>query len=803
MTIYAPDRVLAASNWVGRRAPRKEDARHLYGRARFLDDLPFEGGAIAILRSPHPHARIVSVDTSRALADPRVLAVVTGEDVRRETSPVASRSVTAPVTQYVMAVDKVRWVGEPVVAIAAVDMFAAKDALDLVDVEYEPLPSVADVDAALAGDAPLIYDDIDSNVLVHDEIAHGPMAQAFDDAAFVVRETYRVGRFSSTPLEPYALTVAYDANNEVYDVVANDQQPARSIGNITKALGVPTANVRLSVPESGGSFGIKLAIWPYALIGCLLAKRAGRPLKWIQTRTEHMLGGTHTPDVKMEMELPVGADGKILAMRLRSKENDGAFIHTAGIYGLIKFATAVGPYTIGAASIDLMSVVTNRGPVVQNRGVGKPAMTFALERSVDRAARRLGMDPAEFRLRNMVPPEAMPYTTPAGEIYESGDYPETMRRALELGRYREFREKQAVARAEGRLLGIGLSAGIEPGTSNIGYYSLLKGTTDYNGSSEGAVVGIEVDGQVTVRTGSVDTGQGHETTICQVVADMLGITPEDISFDTFFDSTRSPYTGQSGAYSNRFNDVEVGAVITATERVRAKVRTLAAYLLEAKEEDLVLGDRAVHVAGDASRSVAFGELAKVAYNKVVLLPPDMEPGLRVMAYYRNPMAKPPDRGDFNVQLTHSNSVHVVVVEVDKGTGMLDFLKYAIVHDCGRQLNPAVVEGMAIGSTVHGIGGALLEEFQYDDAANPLATSFQTYLKPVAQTVPRIELGHLESPCPYTLLGTKATGEGGSITSLAAIGNAVEDALSPYGVQVNSLPITPEKILRGIRDGAPV
>ncbi|MBO0829231.1 MAG: molybdopterin-dependent oxidoreductase, partial [Streptosporangiales bacterium] len=501
--------------------------------------------------------------------------------------------------------------------------------------------------------------------------------------------------------------------------------------------------------------------------------------------------------------LPGGADGKILAMRLRSKENDGAFIHTAGIYGLIKFATAVGPYTIGAASIDLMSVVTNRGPVVQNRGVGKPAMTFALERSVDRAARRLGMDPAEFRLRNMVPPEAMPYTTPAGEIYESGDYPETMRRALELGRYREFREKQAVARAEGRLLGIGLSAGIEPGTSNIGYYSLLKGTTDYNGSSEGAVVGIEVDGQVTVRTGSVDTGQGHETTICQVVADMLGITPEDISFDTFFDSTRSPYTGQSGAYSNRFNDVEVGAVITATERVRAKVRTLAAYLLKAKEEDLVLGDRAVHVAGDASRSVAFGELAKVAYNKVVLLPPDMEPGLRVMAYYRNPMAKPPDRGDFNVQLTHSNSVHVVVVEVDKGTGMLDFLKYAIVHDCGRQLNPAVVEGMAIGSTVHGIGGALLEEFQYDDAANPLATSFQTYLKPVAQTVPRIELGHLESPCPYTLLGTKATGEGGSITSLAAIGNAVEDALSPYGVQVNSLPITPEKILRGIRDGAPV
>ncbi|MQA03111.1 MAG: molybdopterin-dependent oxidoreductase [Streptosporangiales bacterium] len=802
MTIYAPESTLATDNWVGKPAPRKEDGRHLTGKARFLDDLPFAGGAMAVLRSPHPHARIVSVDTSRALADPNVLAVVTGADVRNETTPVASRSITAPVTQYVMAVDKVRWVGEPVAAVAATDVYAARDALDLIDVEYEVLPSVAEIGDALADGAPLLYEDIDSNILVHDELLHGPMEQAFDDAAFVVRETYRVGRFSSTPLEPYALSVSYDPRDEQFDIVANDQQPARSIGNITKALGVHTSDVRLHVPESGGSFGIKLAIWPYALIGCLLAKRVDRPLKWIQTRTEHLLGGTHTPDVEMDMELPVDADGKILAMRLHSRENDGAFIHTAGIYGLIKFATAVGPYTIGAASIDLMSVVTNRGPVVQNRGVGKPAMTFALERSVDRAARQLGIDPAEFRLRNLVPAEAMPYTTPAGEIYESGDYPATLRKALKLGRYEEFRARQVDARAEGRLLGIGLSAGIEPGTSNIGYYSLLKGTTEYNGSAEGAVVGIEVDGRVTVRTGSVDTGQGHETTICQVVADMLGVGLDDVHFDTTFDSSCSPYTGASGAYANRFNDVEVGAVITATKRVRVKLLELAAYLMEAEQGQLVLGGGAVSAA-DGKAQMSLADLAKIAYNKVVLLPPDMDPGLRVLAYYRNPMAKPPEREDFNVQLTHSNSVHVVVVEVDPGTGMLDFLKYAIVHDCGRQLNPTVVEGMAIGSTVHGIGAALLEEFQYDEAGNPLATTFQTYLKPVAQTVPRIELGHLESPCPYTILGTKATGEGGAITSLAAIGNAVEDALLPHGVQVNSLPITPEKILRGIRHGTAI
>ena len=801
MTIYDPD-ALVRRRYVGQPTPRKEDARHLAGRGQFLDDLPFAGGHMAILRSPHPHARILSVDTTRAIAHPGVLAVITGKDIQAETKPVVARSITAPVVQYVMAVDKVRWTGEPVAAVAAVDKFAAADALDLIDVAYEPLPAIGTYDEAVAEDAPIIYEDHDSNVLLRDELAHGDFDEALAKAEVVIRDTYRVGRFSSTPLEPYALTVSYDPRTEMFDVVANDQQPGRSIRNITGALGIPVTSLNLAVPESGGSFGIKLAIWPYALIGCVLARRADRPLKWIQTRTEHLLGGTHTPDVEMDMELPVAADGKILGMRMRSRENDGAFIHTAGIYGLIKFATVVGPYTIPTSGIELTSVVTNKAPVVQNRGVGKPPMNFALERSVDRAARALGMDPAELRLRNLVKPEQMPYTTPAGEIYESGDYPATLRKALAMADYDGLRAEQAEARGQGRVMGIGISAGIEPGTSNIGYYSLLLGTTEYMGNAEGAVAGIEVDGRVTVSTGSVDSGQGHETTMSQVVADMLAVTPADITFNTAFDSRRSPYTGHSGVYSNRFNDVEIGAVITAVKRVRAKLIALASHLLGIPAGDLYLADGNV-VSRSHEQSISFSDVARVAYNKVVMLPPEMDPGLREMAYYRNPMAKLPNRDDFNIQLTHSNAVQVVAVEIDPGTGMLDFRRYVIVHDCGTQLNPNVVEGMAIGSTVHGIGGALLEEFTYDEAANPRNTTFQTYLKPVAASVPRIEIGHLESPCPYTILGSKATGEGGSITSLGAIGNAVEDALEPFGVTVRTLPITPDKILRGIQDGTDI
>jgi len=359
--------------------------------------------------------------------------------------------------------------------------------------------------------------------------------------------------------------------------------------------------------------------------------------------------------------------------------------------------------------------------------------------------------------------------------------------------------QQEALRKQGTYVGIGLSASIEPGTSNLGYYYTSRGTPEYMGNAEGAIVSMDYDGNVNVLLGSVEEGQGHQTAVSQVVADMLAITPDRVTMNSQMDSLMSPFLGHSGCYANRFNDVDMGAVIMATKKVRDKVLKIAAHKLGVPAGELRLRDGAVCSAKDEGKSVSFKDIATLAYKQILLLPEGVEPGLKEVAYYKNEIAKLPNKENFNVQMTHGNSLHAVVVEVDVETGMIRFRKYVIVHDCGRQINPGIVDGMAIGSTVHGIGAVLLEEFIYDENGQILTTSFVDYMKPLAVGLPRFELSHVESPCPTSLLGTKAVGEGGAIGSLAAIANAVEDALAPFGVKVTSLPITPEKVLRAIRE----
>ncbi len=793
------DEILVTKNWVGKPIPRKEDLRFIRGGASYVDDLEIDCYHAAILRSSHAHARIKSIDASRARALKGVFAILTGQEVAQQTKPISARAITRPATQYVMAVDKVRYIGEPVVAVVAEDPYAAADALDLIDVEYEALQPVVKIEDALEPGAPLVFEEAGTNVLMHDKMEHGDIDAAYQEADLLIKEQFKVHRYSSTPLEPWAIIASYERADESFVVWANDQQHGRSITNVCNTLGIAADKFRLIVPDIGGGFGIKLAIWPHIVMLALLAKKVDKPVKWIQTRREHLIAGTHAPDANVEIELALKKDGRILALSIKDIENDGSFVHTAGIYGLIKFATMVGCYGIKATRAELLSVVTNKAPTVQNRGVGKPTMIFVLERIADIAARRLGLDPSEIRFRNFVRPDQMPYTTPSGEIYESGDYPECLRKALKLVHYEELKKQRDEGRKTGKHTGIGISCGVEPGTSNLGYYYTARGTPDYTGNAEGAIVGVNYDGHVNVILGSVDSGQGHATTTAQVVADMLGITFDKVSMATSMDSLTSPFLGHSGVYSNKFNDVDLGAVIMATKKVRDKMLKIASHMLGVSESELKLQDGKICTAKNEERAVSFREIASLAYKRILMLPEGMEPGLKEIAYYKNPIAKLPNRKDFNIQLTHANSVHVVVVEIDVETGAVNFLRYVIVHDCGRQINPGIVEGMVIGSTVHGIGASLLEEFVYNADGQPLSTTFMDYMKPTAATVPKFEVAHMESPCPYTLLGTKAVGEGGSLPSLAAIANAVEDALSPFGVKVSSLPITPEKVLRAVRE----
>ena len=793
------DEILVTRNWVGKSVRRQEDLRLVKGEASYVDDLDMDCHQAALLRSPHAHARIKKVDISKALALKGVIAVLTGQEVASQTKPISARAITRPATQYVMAVDKVRYVGEPVAAVAAEDRYIAEDALELIEVDYERLPPVVKLEDALKPDAPLVFEEAGSNVLMHDLMEHGSIEEAYREADLVLKEVFKVHRYSSTPLEPWAIIADYQKANDAFLVWSNDQQHGRSLTNVCNTLGIPTHKLRLIVPDSGGGFGIKLALWPYIVILSLLAKKAKKPVKWIQTRREHLTAGTHAPDANVGVELALKKDGRLLGVSIKDIQNDGSFVHTAGIYGLIKFATMVGCYNIRATKAELLSVVTNKAPTVQNRGVGKPTMIFVLERMVDLAAKELGLDPTEIRFRNFVKPEQMPYTTPSGEIYESGDYPECLRKALALVGYEELKRQRDAERKKGKYLGIGISAGVEPGTSNLGYYYTARGTPEYTGNAEGAIVSVDYDGNVNVLLGSVDSGQGHATTTAQVIADMLGISPDNVSMNSHVDSLISPFLGHSGVYSNKFNDVDLGAVIMATKKIRDKMLRLASHMLEINAGDLKLKDGKICSARDEAKAVSFKEIASLAYKKILFLPEGEEPGLKEIAYYRNPIAKLPNRKDFNIQLTHSNSVHIAVVEVDVQSGMIDFLKYAIVHDCGRQINPGIVEGMAIGSTVHGVGASLLEEFVYNEDGQLLSTTFMDYMKPLAMGVPKFELAHMETPCPYTLLGTKAVGEGGSLPSLAAIANAVEDALEPFGVKVTSLPITPEKVVKAVTE----
>jgi len=793
------DEIFVTRNWFGKPVRRDADTRFVKGEGSYTDDLQMDCVYAGYVRSPHPHARLGKIDTSKAEALPGVLAVMTGPEVAAVTQPVGARAITRPARQHVMATGKVRYVGEPVAIVVAEDRYTLEDALDLVEVDYEPLPVVVEIDDAMKEGAPLVFEEAGSNILLHDTLTHGDIEGAFRQADVVVKEQFRVHRYSSTPLETWAIIAKYEKGTDSYVVWANDQQPGRSIINISNALGIPVNKLRLIVPDSGGGFGIKLAIWPYIVSQCLVSRKVDKPVKWIQTRREHLLTGTHTPDCIVDLELALKKDGKVLGLRIRDRQNDGSFVHTAGIYNLIKFANMVGCYDIKATEAEMMSIVTNKAPTVQNRGVGKPVMIFTLERMMHRAALQLGLDPAEIRSRNFVQPEQMPHTTPSGEIYESGNYPECLRKALAQVGYKEVKGQQEALRKQGTYVGIGLSASIEPGTSNLGYYYTSRGTPEYMGNAEGAIVSMDYDGNINVLLGSVEEGQGHQTAVSQVVADMLAITPDRVTMNPRMDSLMSPFLGHSGCYANRFNDVDMGAVIMATKKVRDKVLKIAAHKLGVPVDELRLRDGGIYCAKDKDKSVTFKDIATVAYKQILLLPPGVEPGLKEIAYYKNEIAKLPNKENFNVQMTHGNSVHAVVVEVDVETGMIRFRKYVIVHDCGRQINPGIVDGMAIGSTVHGIGAVLLEEFIYDENGQILTTSFADYMKPLAVGLPHFELLNVESPCPTSLLGTKAVGEGGAIGSLAAIANAVEDALAPFGVKVTSLPITPEKVLRAIRE----
>ena len=792
------------AQWVGQPLKRVEDPRLLTGRGVFVADLPLkEPYAAAILRSPHAHARIRSIDTSAAMDAPGVAGVITGADVLAHTQPFAV-GVEAPVKYYCLATDKARFVGEPVAVVIARDRYLAEDALELIQVEYEPLPAVVDAEDALRPGAPILHETVGSNEACHREIVYGDVEGAFAGADVVIRERFRYPKYSSTPIETYGVIAAYDPSIGVLTITSNFMGPFILHALVARALGLAENRLRFVVPpDIGGSFGIKTSIFPYlALIG-LAAMRTGVTVRWIEDRREHLLASSSGADRVAYRELAARNDGTILAMRSRWYDNVGGYIRSPEPGCTFRpIGNWVGPYRFANLAADAHVVMTNKSLTGPNRGYACGHLYFEIERMVDLLAERLAMDPAEVRRRNFIQADQFPYRTPSGGLYDSGDYPAAFERALKAAGYDQLREEQKRARAAGRLYGVGLAVAVDPSVSNMGYVTIAldpatrarPGYLQKSGAIESATVKIDPLGKVTAILGTAPQGQGHQTIVAQIVADELGLAPGDITVVDEMDTFTRVWGISSGTYSSRFGSVGTSAAALATRKLKGKLVRLASALTETPAENLVFADGRVIARGDGGRGLTLKELAGRAHWNTQALPPGMEPALEATAVFGFPLADSPDAQDrVNSSNTYGFIAEVMAVEVDPETAEIKILRYVTVHDAGVIINPLIAEGQIVGGALHGLGGALWEELAYDSEGQFLAGTFMDYLVPSASEAPTVEVQHLVSPSPFTTLGAKGLGEASSMTAPAAVANAVSDALAPLGVRITELPITPSRL----------
>jgi len=769
---------IVAPKFVGERVRRREDPRLITGQATYVDDVRLPGMVhLAILRSPYAHARIKSIDASAARALPGVVAVVVGPEIEtgfphlvKAGGPDGKREVV----RYPLAVDEVRFVGDPVAAVVAESREVARDALELIVVDYEPLPAVIDLEEAASPGAPRVYSEFPDNIAYVDRSGGGDVEEAFRQADQVVRARIVNHRVAPLPMEPRATVAEYRGAPGELTVWASTQWPHQLRSHLAELLGLPENRVRVIAPEVGGGFGAKAEVYPEELLVAALAVKLQRTVKFVADRREEFASMIHGRGQVDFVEMAVKRDGRVLGMKLRVLADLGAYyqVNTAGVPPLTA-KMAPGPYFIPAVSCEVVGVFTNKVPTAAFRGAGRPEATFLLERMMDIIAHDLKLDPAEVRRKNLLRPDMFPYTTPMDATYDSGNYEPTLDKALALAGYRQFREEQAAARAQGRYLGIGLSFYVE--ICGMGPSKDMGG-----GGWEAAVVNVEKSGKVTVLAGISPHGQGQETTFAQIVADELGVGLDDVVV-LHGDTARVPYG--RGTYGSRGLPVGGGALVMGINRIKEKARLIAAHLLEASPEDLVFEGGRFSVKGVPNRGISFVEVADAAYD-ARNLPPGLEPGLSATSFF--------EPSNF----TYPHGAHVCVVEVDPDTGRVQVLRYVAVDDCGRIISPLLVEGQVHGGIAQGMAQALMEEVVYDESGQLVTGSLMDYAMPTAADLPRFELDHTVTPTPVNPLGAKGVGEAGTIGSTPAVANAVIDAL---GVRHVDMPMKAEKIWRIIQE----
>ena len=779
---------------------RKEDPALLSGRGRYADDLPVPAGTLSahVIRSPHAHAEIVCIDARAALALDGVWAVITGDDVRKLSDPFLI-ALKAPIDQWSLAVGRVRYVGEPVALVVADTRYLAEDAAERVEIEYAPLPAVLDPRAACEKSAPLLHLAAKSNEISVRKFRYGDPERAFAQADARVALTSSYPRNSFTPMECYVVLAEYRPADDSYDVLANFQGPFSTHPVMARALRVPGPRLRLRIPpDSGGSFGIKLSVFPYIVLAALAARITGRPVKWVEDRIEHLIAASSGPNRVTQIEAAVRKDGRILALRLDQLEDYGAFLRAPMPGPLYRMHGAVtGAYDIADVEVTNRVVLTNKMPASLVRGFGGPQLYLALERLVQCIAVELKLDHLEVITRNLIPNAKFPYKAAAGALYDSGDYLRAVETATGEGRLDDLKRRRDAARAAGRRYGIGFAVVVEPGMSNMGYLSTLltPEARDKAGPKSGAVsmvtVNIDPLGAVSVTADVTVQGQGHATVLAQIVAEQLGLSPQDVNVVLEMDTAKDQWSIAAGTYSCRFTPGTAVAAHLAAQRMAEKLKGIAAKQLNVLPEDVELSGGKVRSRSNPDNALPFGRVAGTSHWSPAMLPDGMAPALRETALWSPPELEPPSRDDrINTSLTYGFVFDMCAVEIDPVSYQVRIDRYVSMHDAGRLLNPLIAEGQMRGAFVQGLATALYEEFVYDDSGQFVTGTFADYLVPTVAEIPRVEMMHQETPSPLTPLGAKGLAEGNCMSVPACIANAIADALGVKDVQ---LPATPRRM----------
>ena len=784
--------------YIGKHRRAVEHRRFVTGQGRYAADIRLPGLLhVAIVASPHASARILSIDTAAALAMPGVHAVLTGEEMQPELDPMLPGVDAPEVRRFPLARGIVRYAGEWVVAVVAETRAIAEDAAELVEVEYEPTPHVVDPEAAIHPGAPLVHPAHGSNVIFRREFVWGPVEQDFTAATHSLSYRVRWSRSATVPIETFVCTSAWNDATGILDVWASIQMP-KFPDLLARCLRLPGNAVRVHFDvDVGGSYGVKRGLKHAILVG-YLARRLGRPVRFLEDRLENMRGGDmQGPDRIFDVALAFDGDGTIRSMRMRALDDVGAYSGRAPLQLGKPVGAIVGPYTIGSVAYEAISVLTNKTPQEAVRGFGQSPTNYAIEIGLDKVARFLGLDRIELRRRNLIPADRFPYLIPSGTHYDSGDYAAVLDKALAAAPYAELLRQRDALRAEGKLAGIGISTCLEPSGGNSSFEPLFNPKNTTTTWMDSCLVRVDLSGAVTAVMATSSSGQAHETLVSTVVGEVLERHPDSIRVIHADSLNALPSNSPVGS---RMAIMLGGAAAGAAKRVRAKLLRIAAHNLGVAEAELGWEDGSAFVMTDPSRCLTWARLVEIAHREFHSLPPGMEPGLQEKFVWEVPtggMLPTPD-GRIQMYPCHSFEAHVVLASIDPETGKVALHRYVVGHDCGVMISPDVVHGMTYGGVAHGLGAALMEKFAFSPEGQLLSGSFMDYLLPSAQEVPAITIVDHCTPSPLTEFGQKGSGEAGYLGGPAAIASAINDALAPEGAAVDALPMTPAAIWRALR-----